>query len=218
MVISLWESRGLSITGIEVKSFRGDWVKELKNPQKQELHVPYCDYFYLFTTDEKVAKIDEIPENWGWMTLRGDKIFTLKKAPKLQSKPIPKSLMISMIRRSADKKEFIHREMIATEIEEKVKKAVEYTKIEREREFLTVKKNYEDLKSEVKNFEEESGLKFPFNRWSGVDAKELGKAVKFVLTNDIKDLLSTVIRFRDSLKMLLRNTENSIEEFTKDKE
>mgnify|MGYP000731094661 CR=1 FL=1 len=67
--------------------------------------VLYCDFFYLFTTDEKVAKLEEIPENWGWMTERGGKIFILKKAPKLKAEPIPKKLMINM---ESDIKELIY--------------------------------------------------------------------------------------------------------------
>jgi hypothetical protein len=38
MVINLWESRGLAINGIEQKSNRSDWLKELRNPEKQQNH------------------------------------------------------------------------------------------------------------------------------------------------------------------------------------
>ena len=35
LAVQLWESRGLSITGFEVKVSRSDWVKEMKHPEKQ---------------------------------------------------------------------------------------------------------------------------------------------------------------------------------------
>lgn len=34
MVVNLWNSRGLSVIGIEKKTNLGDWLKELKNPAK----------------------------------------------------------------------------------------------------------------------------------------------------------------------------------------
>lgn len=82
MLVNLWNSRGLAITGIEKKTNRGDWLKELKNPAKQENHFKYCDYFYLLTDKDGVAKIEEIPPNWGWYHINGSGILkTMKVAP-----------------------------------------------------------------------------------------------------------------------------------------
>lgn len=38
-----WPSRGLSITGFEYKSYRGDWLNELKKPEKAESIARFCD-------------------------------------------------------------------------------------------------------------------------------------------------------------------------------
>ena len=36
IAMNLWPSRGLELNGLEIKSGRGDWLKEYKNPQKAE--------------------------------------------------------------------------------------------------------------------------------------------------------------------------------------
>ena len=117
MIINLWQSRGLAITGIERKSNRGDWLKEMKTPDKQEKHFRHCDYFYLLTDREGVAKLEEIPETWGWYHITQNGILkTLKAAPKLQSQPIDRALLCAMLRRAQDKQGFIHEDTIKEHI------------------------------------------------------------------------------------------------------
>ena len=215
MVVNLWESRGLAIIGIELKSYRSDWLRELKNPAKQERHVPFCDYFYLFTMDESVAKMEEIPDNWGWMTVRGGKIFTLKKAPKQESKPIPKSLMVSMLRRAADKQEFVHKNSIQDEINAKITSALERKSRERDREFESMKEHYESIKKSIKAFEEESGVKFPIDSWGVSSSKNFGKAVNFVLNNDVNALSNRLTDIQNIAKKILDAAGNSLTEFEK---
>ena len=191
MVINLWESRGLSITGIEVKSYRSDWVKELKNPKKQELHAPYCDYFYLLTSDDKVAKMEEIPENWGWMTIKGDKIFTLKKAPKQNALPIPKHLMISIIRRADDKSDFVHKDSIKSTVDELAEQKIKSKLIEYDAKIA----NYEILKKIVEDFENASGIEL--RRGWRYNPSEIGKTVRYLASQDFKDLSGRLKSLKD---------------------
>jgi hypothetical protein len=216
MVVNLWESRGLAITGIEVKSYRSDWLNELKKPAKQELHVPYCDYFYLFTTDEKVAKLEEIPENWGWMTVRGDKVFTIKKAPKLEAKPIPKHLMVGMLRRAADKTDFVHKDTIKEEIEQTVSNRINQKRIDNERALNNYKDLYENLKNKVEVFEKETGLTFPSSRfvWKD-DTKKFAEAVNFVQNCDIDSLYNKLLFIKESADKLVKMSEDSILKYNK---
>jgi len=214
MAINLWESRGLAITGIEVKSYRGDWINELKNPSKQELHVPYCDYFYLFTTDEKVAKLEEIPDNWGWMSVKGGKVFTMKKAPKLNPIPIPKSFMISMLRRGADRSSYIHRDNMKDEIERLVNIRVDNKRVEKEREANRYKELYEKLKSDIDIFENQSGLKFPHTSWYDNDnVVNFAKAVNFVLNNNIENYFEKILRINQIAKSLSETSDKAITEY-----
>lgn len=195
MVINLWESRGQSIIGFEVKSYRNDWLKELKSPDKQELHAPYCDYFYLLTTADNVAKAEEIPENWGWMTVKGDKLFTLKKAPKQQSKPMSRSLMVAIIRRAFNNTEYVHKDLLEKEVEARVESKVAAKT--REQEYNSVKSK--EIIEAANIFKEASGLDILAHRsWSDT-TKRMGEIVKMVMQNQIEDY----VRKLNSMKLQL---------------
>lgn len=125
IAVNLWPSRGLAINGIELKSFRSDWLRELKKPDKAESIFQYCDYFWLLTTDETIAKLEEIPVTWGWMTVKGCKIKVLKDAPKLTPAQLSKGFLISMLRRAADKTSFVHKDSIEDKIKQHVEIALE---------------------------------------------------------------------------------------------
>lgn len=206
MVINLWESRGQSIIGFEVKSYRSDWLSELKRPEKQELHAPYCDYFYLLTTKEDIAKLEEIPENWGWMVVKNDKLFTMKKAPKLNAKPMSKSMMVSIMRRAADKTDYIHKDDIADKIKEESDRKLEMAKRNRDYDI----DNYKTLKTKVEEFEQASGLKL--NTW-GCLPKELGEAVKLVMRYDLTDMVSSLQRLKKQTQNILQNYEEGLKDF-----
>lgn len=47
VVMSLWPSRGLTLTGIEVKVAKMDWKRELAQPEKAEAVASYCDFWMI---------------------------------------------------------------------------------------------------------------------------------------------------------------------------
>jgi len=93
IVMNLWPSRGLALLGFEQKASRSDWLSELKKPEKAESIFKYCDYWYLITTEEGIAKLEEIPETWGWVCIKGGKIHTMKDAPKLTPEPVSRGML-----------------------------------------------------------------------------------------------------------------------------
>lgn len=196
MLINLWQSRGLAVTGIERKSNRGDWLKELKQPEKQENHFKYCDYFYLLTDKEGVAKIEEIPENWGWYFINDKGILkTMKAAPKLNPLPIGKSLMCAMIRRAACKEKFVHVDELETRIN------VVAEGISR-RQFDTNKNKadqYDHLKEIVEKFEEASGVKIT-GHWGSDKPKKIGEIVNLILNNNLSDYKESFERMERQAK------------------
>lgn len=209
MVINLWESRGQSIIGFEVKSHRNDWLKELKSPDKQELHAPYCDYFYLLTTGDNVAKAEEIPENWGWMTVKGDKLFTLKKAPKQQSKPMSRSLMVAIIRRAFNKTEYVHKDLLEKEVEARVESRVA-AKI-REQEYNS-KKSKEIIEA-ANIFKEASGLDILAHKsWNWSDKiKRMGEIVKMIMDNNPEDYIYKIKNIKNQLETIDSWSTSSLE-------
>lgn len=81
VVMGIWPSRGLELQGFEIKNSRQDWLNELKNPSKAEEIARYCHYWWLVVADLKIIRDDEIPANWGVITLSDSgKLYTYAAA------------------------------------------------------------------------------------------------------------------------------------------
>ncbi len=204
MAVGLYPSRGLHITGIELKSHRGDWLNELKNPKKQENHFKHCDYFYLLTADEHVAKLEEIPETWGWLCMKNSIIKVIKKAPKLTPLDPSKHFMVAMLKRASSKDNFVHVDSIKDRIEQVKQSALSM----RDREIKRQEQELKDLKKLVKEFEEAAGVRF--GTWGNYQPSEIGKAVKFINDYGVKNINSGLVRMKETLEVILQNIDNSI--------
>ena len=197
MIINLWQSRGLAITGIERKSNRADWLNEKKNPQKQEAHFKHCDYFYLLTDKENVAKIEEIPETWGWYHITEKGVLkTIKQAPKLQSEPIARALLCEMLRRAQDKSGFIHKD----EVQDYIKSKAEEISTSKNNQLIRDSENYLSLAEKVKEFEKHSGISIN-HTWGG-DLKDIGEAVKMIKTGSVQSYLDSLNRIGEQVKRI----------------
>jgi len=197
IVAGLWASRGNAIIGIEVKSGRGDWLRELKNPKKQENHFKYCDQFYLLTVGDDIAKLEEIPDTWGWKVIRGSKIYTLKQAPKLTPQILAKGFVCSMLRRAADKSGHVNRNSIQDAIDISVKNAVDIAN----NSFKHEKEAHQILLDNIKEYEEHSGVKFNTYRWNS-NANLLGKAVKIIVEGKYDEHKMQLEQLKDSAKRI----------------
>ncbi|PCJ55982.1 MAG: hypothetical protein COA79_20445 [Planctomycetota bacterium] len=203
MVMSLWKSRGQYLSGIELKSSRSDWLRELKNPNKQEPIFKYCDYFYLLTNGKNVAQLEEIPETWGWMDIKGGRIVIKKKAPKLDPQPMDRKFLAPLLRRASSKDGFIHKSSIQTKINE----AKEIGANIHARENGQALKELKDLKEGIAIFEKESGVKFPrYARFGNPSAKHIGQAVKFIQNGGDEGAKKELLR----LETIAQNVLNKI--------
>lgn len=207
MAVSLWPSRGLSVIGIEVKSHRSDWLREMKNPLKQENHFQYCDYFYLLTDNEGVAKLEEIPETWGWFVVKNDKIYQMKAAPKLEAKPIGRSFLTAMLKRAGSKDKYVH----VDTIEENIQKRAEQLMVQQERNVKYQLEEYERLKIKVKEFAEHSGIDvFDRTAFRYAPLKDIGNAVRFIMNNDIQAYKKDIERLKKSADIIQKNLTNAL--------
>jgi hypothetical protein len=194
LIMGLWPSRGLEMIGIERKSFRGDWIKELKTPAKAENIYQYCDRWYLLTDNENVAKIEEIPSLWGWMHIdEKGKLKTIKEAPLLKPAVISRSFLACLLKRAADKKGWVTEISIA----EMVKAAEEKGAIERNSYHTRAMEDYKALVKDVKEFEEITGINLINDRWSRIDGKKLGEAVKFILDGGIEQIKKEMLQLKN---------------------
>ena len=207
MIINLWQSRGLAVTGIERKSNRGDWLKELKQPAKQENHFKYCDYFYLLTDKDGVAKLEEIPANWGWYHInKNGMLKTLKPAPKLSSIPIERSLMCAMLRRAASKDNYVH----IDSIQEKIKIYAENIHQQRNSQLESEAKAYNHLKKMVDEFELASGIRIS-HAW-GDNAKDMGNAVRLIMNGESLNHTAGLRRLEQNAKSIHEAIKKNLDE------
>lgn len=98
VAFNCFPSRGLEINGFEIKTSRGDWLREMKQPEKAEPVFQYCDKWWLVTT-ENVVKDGELPIVWGHKEWRDGKLRTVKMAPQLESpKAVTRTFMSACMR------------------------------------------------------------------------------------------------------------------------
>lgn len=75
-----WPSRGLLIDAYECKTSRPDWIRELDNPQKADTFAGLVDRFYVVVGRVDLAKVDEVPPDWGLLVPHGNGLKEIKPA------------------------------------------------------------------------------------------------------------------------------------------
>ena len=186
MVMGLWKSRGLDLQGFEFKSDRGDWLRELKDPEKAERISQYCDYWWLCTTDEKVAKLEEIPKLWGLMTLKGKSLHIVKPAPALDAQPISRQFLAALLRRGHE--DVMCDARVTTSIDKAREEGRERGERSLKGELESARRDRDYFKTAIEDFEKASGVKI-----RAYEGQYLGEAVKFLREMQTND------RHRDSL-------------------
>lgn len=98
IAMSLFPSRGLDLHMFEVKTDRGDWLREKKNPEKAEEIAKYCDFMWLVASDG-VAKIEEIPQTWGWLVQQKTRLIQKKAPQRMTPCAIDRPFLAALLRR-----------------------------------------------------------------------------------------------------------------------
>lgn len=194
-MIGLWPSRGCLIEGMEIKVSRSDWLQELKKPKKAEAFVPYCDKWWVVVGNKDIVRPGELPPNWGLMVAGGRGISIATDAPRLESKPLDKSLLAALLKR-ATSTTLTDPEVAAT-IAAQVKAEKERFSANESYELRRIKSDMADLQKNIAAFEEASGVKI--DRYRG---ERIGGAVKAVLNLEHNHMLDSARRMRDQIKKL----------------
>ena len=100
IAMALWPSLGLELIGFEFKVSRADWLRELKDPSKAETFKRFCDRWYLVTTSRDIVHPGELPAGWGWLVVKGDRVYTITTAPPLQPEPVSRAFLAALLRRA----------------------------------------------------------------------------------------------------------------------
>lgn len=216
LAVSLWPSRGIGIEGFEFKDSRTDWLKELKEPAKAEEISRFCYAWWVVTSAREIIAPGELPPTWGHLlAVNGTaKVVTKPKQP-LPTPIVPTWAFIASVLRSAAS-------VVVSEddILKRIKKAeVESYKRgydDRERSAnYTIKqslKDFEDLKSGLRKFEERSGVKLTDWNWHlTYDIQRIGAAVKMVLDGGARDALPFAINRLESTLATMKQAQAEIE-------
>jgi len=198
IAMSLWPSRGLGITGFEIKIYRSDWLAELKNPAKAEEIAAYCDFWYIAAPKGIIAE-GELPENWGHLEPFGQTMRVKKEAKRMTSIE-PDRLFLAAILRKAQ-------ECItpSSKLGKEYMRGLKQGRGERDKANEYREECYNNLLKKVDIFEKASGVKIK-DTWK--NQKEIGEAVRIVL--DGED-----IRIKERLGQLLVKATDIKESITK---
>lgn len=195
LAISLWPSRGLHLSGFEIKSYRGDWIRELKSPQKAEPIARFCNFWWIVAGGPFI-KVDELPALWGLLTWdEKSKSLIKTKAAHVRDADTPDIPFVAAMLRKAQEVVGPEATMIAA----------------REESFASGKRAGEEaaswelkelrkLRETVGQFEKASGVKV--TRWEG--GEKIGAAVEQVLSGSVN-------RYRESLLATARDIIKDLE-------
>lgn len=215
MAMSLWPSRGLYMTGFEVKVSRADWKKELEQPEKAEELARFCKMWFV-ACPEKLIDKDEVPPGWGLIYVKDDGgLRYVKPAPEHPAVEPTWMLFASLMRDVVEN--WVPQTLVDQRIDAATKERLA-RRIEQEGyELKEAKRQLEKLRENIAAFEAESGVKIDrysdhFNReigaavaalrrWQGVPHKELQQIAQRV--NRLSQEINTVaLEIRESEQSL----------------
>lgn len=160
IAVNLWSSRGHAVHGFEIKISRGDWLRELKNPEKAEPVFRYCDHWFI-VAPRGIVHEHELPPTWGLLEVRASGLVAVKAAPKLEAQPITRAFFASMMRRGF--------ELLDAQAERKITEArLEINRRVREEVEQRVRdssRELEELRRQLAKLKEETGLEI--SRYTG---------------------------------------------------
>lgn len=205
LALGLWASRGLEMHGFEIKTFRTDWLNELKNPEKAEDIARFCHRWWIVAPANLVRE-GELPANWGLLVTKGNGLVCKKDAPVLKPKQIDYAMLAGILRNVSDT--MIPRIDIQKEVDAARKDGIDSEK----NMAKYVRDDFAALQKRVKEFEQASGVEIG-NMYSYKKADQIGRAVKFVMENGPDQIYNAMRYAKESLLRVVAN----IDEETKKK-
>jgi len=164
--MSLYPSRGLTLTGFEIKSSRADWRNEKKNPEKAEEIARFCDFWIVVAGHEEVIPVEEVPNAWGLLVPgKEGKTLVLKKAPeKLEAQQITRNFLAGLLRKAAER--VVPKDEVQAKINAEVERRIASNYNTAGDELIRYKLAHEKLIENVRSFEARSGLTVRVEDWS----------------------------------------------------
>jgi hypothetical protein len=185
VAVNLWPSRGLEVLGFEIKASRRDWVKELKQPSKSAAIQKYCDRWWVVAGGANIVQAGELPPTWGLLVVHGgrskQRLVCTQEAPKLESQPLDKAFLLSMLRRSAELEEKLKQGSGDENFQRGWKEGLKRGEQNVGYKLQSLERDLKNLGESIVKFEKASGIKLAgHSQWQWGD---IGMAVRVVLKN-----------------------------------
>jgi hypothetical protein len=128
VAMSLWPSQGLGVEGFEIKVYRGDWKRELQNPEKAETIAAYCDHWWIVTPEKGVIDDpSELPPAWGWRVLTAEGVLVTKKqAVQTEAKPLDRLFVAALLRNAGKVDQQEVEALVEARLQERVEREVKW--------------------------------------------------------------------------------------------
>lgn len=211
VAMNTWPSRGLSVHGVEVKISRSDWLRELKDPAKSASIQRYCDRWWLAVSDDSVAKLEEIPETWGFLVLRGKVLVQAKDAPTLTSAPLDRGFVAMLLRNATSG--MVPNATVQELVEERTEARLRQNRGQVDLNLERMTRSFNELRDRVAKFKEASGIDIN-DRWAyRMEPAALGAAIKAILSGAherIPGELDRALNLIDRLSKECRDTRDAL--------
>ena len=211
IAVSLYRSRGKAIWGFEMKVSRSDWLHELKQPEKAESIMRYCNYWALVVPDKSIVKDGELPSSWGMYVAQKNRLKCIVPCPKLDPLPMSMTMLTALIYATANKQTKADEAALRVARDEGYKQGVSRTNSD------YFEKVYKSLQEQVHAFEDASGLQIEYG-WP--EKEKIGGIVKQILSgsknlqsllNDVNFSIRNADRLKDTLEAHAKELQTVIE-------
>jgi len=210
IAMNLWPSRGLSVLGFEIKVSRSDWLNELKKPEKADPIIKYCDYFYLVVGDKNIVKGGELPDNWGLMIPFGKNRLKIKKdAPKLDSKPLDRGFIASMMRQAMN--QLTMENEIRKRVKEKIDERTKYLENIYINERQRLENEIDVMRKAIRDFSDATGVDI-YKRYGYVDLESQIEVIKFLKFGNIGGMMERLRRLGIELSNIANKVNSLVTE------
>lgn len=177
LAFGLWPSRGLHLHGFEVKCSRGDWLRELRAPEKADEIAGYCDFWWI-AAPAGCVKLDELPQPWGLLEVSEKGRLAQKKgAEALSPAPLDRAFIAAVFRKSTES--MVPRSAVDGRVASLVEQRVAALSRTAEHEAREFKAKLDALVADVRTFQEASGINIR-DSWPNTP-KDVGEAVRRIL-------------------------------------
>jgi hypothetical protein len=194
LAISLYRSRGKAVWGFEMKVSRNDWLKELKQPEKAESIMRYCNYWALVVPSESIVKVGELPATWGMYVAQKNRLKCVVPCPKLDPMPMSLTFLTAIAYAIQHRQDKLDSAALTAARDEGYKQGVDRSGSG------FWEKEHKELQESVDAFEKASGLNI---RRGWQKPEKVGAIVKLLLQGE-----APLKRILDTAKYNLSKTED----------